>query len=140
MFDPIVAFFQRVFTAIGRGIGLVVAWLLWPFVAAGNWYRQRSWLLKGPIGLILIGLVLFYGYFIWQTQAWTNFNEDYIDQYKLAERKVPAGSPMSGLGATSTGQSTTGGTANNLAGVATQPMESTPEALAAVQLPAGTVC
>ncbi|MEK1868493.1 MAG: DUF2333 family protein, partial [Ensifer adhaerens] len=140
MFDPIVAFFQRVFTAIGRGIGLVVAWLLWPFVAAGNWYRQRSWLLKGPIGLILIGLVLFYGYFIWQTQAWTNFNEDYIDQYKLAERKVPAGSPMSGPGATSTGQSTTGGTANNLAGVATQPMESTPEALAAVQLPAGTVC
>ncbi|MBK5569369.1 DUF2333 family protein [Ensifer sp. SSB1] len=140
MFDPIVAFFQRVFTAIGRGIGLAIAWLLWPFIAIGNWYRQRSWIIKGPIGIILLGLILFYGYFIWQTQAWTNFNEDYVDRYKLSERKVPAGSPMSGPGTTSTGQSTTGGAANNLAGVATQPMESTPEALAAVQLPAGTVC
>ncbi|MCK3776587.1 DUF2333 family protein [Ensifer sesbaniae] len=138
MFDPIVAFFQRVFTAIGRGIGLAVAWLLWPFIALGNWYRQRSWIIKGPIGIILLGLILFYGYFIWQTQAWTNFNEDYVDRYKLAERKVPAGSPMSGPGAT-TGQSAAGG-ASNLAGVAGQPQESTPEALSAVQLPAGTVC
>ncbi|NRQ15697.1 DUF2333 family protein [Ensifer sesbaniae] len=138
MFDPIVAFFQRVFTAIGRGIGLAVAWLLWPFIALGNWYRQRSWIIKGPIGIILLGLILFYGYFIWQTQAWTNFNEDYVDRYKLAERKVPAGSPMSGPGAT-TGQSAAGG-ASNLAGVAGQPRESTPEALSAVQLPAGTVC
>ena len=56
MFDPIVAFFQRVFTAIGRGIGLAVAWLLWPFIAVGNWYRQRSWIIKGPIGIILLGL------------------------------------------------------------------------------------
>lgn len=80
MFDPIVAFFQRVFTAIGRGIGLAVAWLLWPFVALGSWYRARSWVIKGPIGLILLCLVLFYGYFVWQTQAWTNFNPDYVDR------------------------------------------------------------
>jgi hypothetical protein len=59
MFDPIVAFFQRVFTAIGRGIGLAIAWLLWPFIAIGNWYRQRSWIIKGPIGIILLGLILF---------------------------------------------------------------------------------
>lgn len=139
MFDPIVAFFQRVFTAIGRGIGLAIAWLLWPFVAAGNWYRQRSWIIKGPIGIVLLGLILFYGYFIWQTQAWTNFDPDYVDRYKLAERRVPAGSPTGGPGATTTGQSTTGGAAS-LAAAGAQPSESTPEALAAVQLPAGTVC
>ncbi|MGF6176665.1 DUF2333 family protein [Ensifer sp. 4252] len=139
MFDPIVAFFQRVFTAIGRGIGLAVAWLLWPFVALGNWYRQRSWVIKGPIGIILLGLIFFYGYFLWQTQAWTNFNPDYVERYKLAERKVPAGSPVSGPGAT-TGQSTTGAAATNQAAAVTPPAEVTPEALAAVQLPAGTQC
>ena len=32
MLDPIVAFFQRMFAAIGRGIGLVVSWILFPFV------------------------------------------------------------------------------------------------------------
>lgn len=140
MFDPIVAFFQRVFTAIGRGIGLAVAWLLWPFVALGNWYRARSWIIKGPIGIILLGLIFFYGYFIWQTQAWTNFDPDYVDRYKLAERKVPAGSPVSGPGAT-TGQTTTGAPATNqAAAAAAAPAEVTPEALAAVQLPAGTQC
>ncbi|MCG5479084.1 DUF2333 family protein [Sinorhizobium alkalisoli] len=137
MFDPIVAFFQRVFTAIGRGIGLVVAWLAWPFVALGNWYRGRSWIIKGPIALILLALVLFYGYFIWQTQAWTNFDPDYVDRYKLAERKTPAGSPVSGPGATTTGQSADVTPANR---AALDAGTSTPESLAVAQLPAGTAC
>ena len=42
MLDPIVAFFQRIFAAIGRGIGLAVSWLVWPFVAAASWYRQHT--------------------------------------------------------------------------------------------------
>ncbi|MDX0428114.1 DUF2333 family protein [Sinorhizobium medicae] len=138
MFEPIVAFFQRVFTAIGRGIGLAVAWLLWPFVALGSWYRARSWVIKGPIGLILLCLVLFYGYFVWQTQAWTNFNPDYVDRYKLVERRTPAGSPISGPGAT-TGQSGSAVDANHAA-VAPSGADSTTEALAVAELPAGTVC
>ncbi|WP_026617981.1 DUF2333 family protein [Ensifer aridi] len=139
MFDPIVAFFQRVFTAIGRGIGLAVAWLLWPFVVLGNWYRARSWVIKGPIALILLGLVLFYGYFVWQTQAWTNFDPDYVDRYKLAERKTPAGSPVSGPGAT-TGQSGAAATASQAAVADPSGTDNTTEALAVAQLPAGTVC
>jgi hypothetical protein len=139
MFDPIVAFFQRVFTAIGRGIGLAVAWLLWPFVALGSWYRARSWIIKGPIALILLGLILFYGYFIWQTQAWTNFDPDYVDRYKLAERKVPAGSPVSGPG-TTTGQSNAAATASQAAVADPASTDNTTEALAVAQLPAGTVC
>ncbi|MBB4188389.1 hypothetical protein GGE07_005065 [Sinorhizobium terangae] len=140
MFDPIVAFFSRVFTAIGRGIGLAVAWLLWPFVALGNWYRARSWIIKGPVGLVLLGLILFYGYFIWQTQAWTNFNPDYVDRYKLAERKVPAGSPVSGPGATTPGQPNPGTTGDQAAAVGSSGEANTTEALAVAQLPAGTVC
>ncbi|OHV81231.1 DUF2333 family protein [Ensifer sp. LCM 4579] len=136
MFDPIVAFFQRVFTAIGRGIGLVVAWLAWPFVALGNWYRGRSWIIKGPVALVLLALVFFYGYFVWQTQAWTNFDPDYVDRYKLAQRKTPAGSPVSGPGAT-TGQSAEVTPASQ---AALDAGTSTPESLAVAQLPAGTAC
>ena len=138
MLDPIVVFFQRVFTAIGRGIGLAISWLLRPFVALGNWYRARSWVIKGPIGLALLALIVFYGYFVWQTQAWTNFDPDYVNRYKLAERKVPAGSPISGPGAT-TGQSGSASTASQAASVATADA-STTEALDMAQLPAGTVC
>ncbi|MBP2233727.1 hypothetical protein J2Z31_000217 [Sinorhizobium kostiense] len=137
MFDPIVAFFQRVFTAIGRGIGLVVAWLLWPFVALGTWYRGRSWIIQGPIALVLLALVLFYGYFVWQTQSWTNFDPDYVDRYSLAGRKTPAGSPISGPEATTTGQSAELTPANQ---AAMDAGTSTTEALAVAQLPAGTAC
>ncbi|MGI0527132.1 DUF2333 family protein [Rhizobium giardinii] len=94
MLDPIVAFFQRVFSAIGRGIGLVIAWILFPFIAAGNWYRDRSWIIKGPIGIGLLVLIALYGYFIWQTQAWTNFDPDYVNKYNFSERKNDAGLPV----------------------------------------------
>lgn len=109
MLDPIVAFFQRVFSAIGRGIGLAISWLIWPFVAAANWYRQRGWLIKGPIGIVLIGLVALYGYFIWQTQVWTNFDIDYVNAYNLPARKNDAGLPVKApTGQATTGQGTTG--------------------------------
>ncbi|HTO32330.1 MAG TPA: DUF2333 family protein [Pararhizobium sp.] len=94
MLDPIVAFFQRLFSAIGRGIGIVIAWLLFPFITVANWYRGRSWIIKGPIGIGLLLLIALYGYFIWQTQAWTGFDPDYVNRYNLAERKNDAGQPI----------------------------------------------
>jgi len=39
-------------------------------------------------------LVLLYGYFFVQTQSWTGFNPSFVDQYRLAERKVPAGQEL----------------------------------------------
>jgi len=89
--DPIVNFFTRIFQAIGRGIGLVIAWLLWPFMAFGRWYSRRGWLIKGPIGIGLILLFAFYAYFVWNTQVWSNFDPDYPDGYNLVNRNVSAG-------------------------------------------------
>ena len=60
MLDPIVAFFQRIFAAMGRGVGLVIAWILWPFLTVAAWYRGRSWIIKGPIGIGLVVLVGLY--------------------------------------------------------------------------------
>ncbi len=100
MLDPIVAFFQRIFAAIGRGIGLVIAWILWPFMTVTNWYRARGWIIKGPIGIGLLVLIGFYAYFIWQTQMWSGFNPDYVNSYNLAQRKQDAGtaaSPAAGV-------------------------------------------
>jgi hypothetical protein len=63
-------------------------------MAAHGWYSGRNWLIKGPIALIAILLAGFYGYFVWQTQVWTNFDPDYISRYKLAERTVPPGQEL----------------------------------------------
>ncbi len=94
MLDPIIAFFQRVFAAIGRGVGLVVAWLLWPFLAAHGWYRDRSWIIKGPILGILVLLILAYGQFFYRTQFWHGFDPAFVSSYKLETRTVAAGAAL----------------------------------------------
>ena len=81
MLDPIVNFFTLVFQWIGRGIGFVIGIILWPFMWVGRWYTQRGWILKAVLGAALLLLVGLYGYFVWNTQAWTNFNPDYVANY-----------------------------------------------------------
>ncbi|MGF0538802.1 DUF2333 family protein [Agrobacterium sp. ES01] len=94
MLDPIIAFFQRIFSAIGRGVGLVVAWLLWPFLAAHGWYKDRNWLIKGPIILVLAVLVASYGWFFWRTQIWYGFDTQMVEKYDFAKRTVAAGEKL----------------------------------------------
>ncbi|WP_105384189.1 DUF2333 family protein [Neorhizobium alkalisoli] len=94
MLDRITAFFQRIGQAVGRGIGLLIAWLVWPFMAAHGWYRQRHWMVKGPILALLVILVGLYGYFIWQTQVWSGFNPNFVESYRWSERTVPAGQEL----------------------------------------------
>ena len=77
MLDPVIAFFERIFHAIGRGIGMVIAAILWPFVTMARWYRSRGFILKAIFGAAVLGLVGLYGYFIWQTQVWSGFDPDY---------------------------------------------------------------
>lgn len=98
MLDPIVAFFQRVFSAVGRGIGLAVSWVLSPFVLVGNWYRGRAWVIKGPIGIAFVLFAGLYVYFVWQTQVWSGFNPDYVNRYNLAQRQNDAGLPVKTAG------------------------------------------
>jgi hypothetical protein len=75
-------FFTRTFQAIGRGLGLAVAFVLKPFVWLGNWFTRRGVILKIVLGVLVLGLVGLYGYFFWTTQVWTNFNPDYAAAYE----------------------------------------------------------
>ena len=88
MLDPIVNFFTWVFQLIGRGIGFIIGLLLWPFMWLGRWYAQRGWILKTVVGAALVGLVVMYAMFVWNTQVWTNFNPNYVDAYTFGP---PAG-------------------------------------------------
>ncbi|MCJ8519408.1 hypothetical protein ABID21_002372 [Pseudorhizobium tarimense] len=91
MLEPIVQFFQRIFSAIGRAFGLLVAWLVWPFLAAHGWYRRRTWMIRAPLLAVLALFIGLYGYFFWQTQVWTGFNPAFVDDYRWSERTIPAG-------------------------------------------------
>ena len=99
MLDPIVNFFTRIFQSIGRGIGLAVGVVLWPFMRVGRWYTQRGWILRAALGAVLLGIVFLYGYFFWNTQRWVNFNPDYVAAYE----RVAQGNSTGGQGAPEAG-------------------------------------
>ncbi len=96
MLDPVIEFFVWVFNRIGRGIGWFIAAILWPFVAFGHWYRKRGWLIKGPIGLILLFIVLSYAVLFYQTQFWRGFDPDYSKAYALEKREAGPGEAVTG--------------------------------------------
>lgn len=96
MLDPIVDFFTRIFEAVGRGIGWLIALLLWPFLAIGRWYTKRGWILRGAVGLIVLVWLGGYLYFFWNTQRWTNFDPDYVETYSFSERTTEPGEVVAG--------------------------------------------
>ncbi|MCB5201287.1 DUF2333 family protein [Neorhizobium sp. T786] len=94
MLDAIKGLFRKIFSAAGRAVGLLVAWLVWPFRAARGWYSGRNWIVKGPLLAILVLFTGLYGYFFWQTQVWSGFNPDFIDNHRWSERTVAAGQEL----------------------------------------------
>ncbi|HRP80203.1 MAG TPA: DUF2333 family protein [Aquamicrobium sp.] len=102
MLDPIVSFFARLFQLVGRGLGLLVGVLLWPFLWLGRWYGQRGWILRGVVGAILAVIVGLYGYFFYVTQFWNGFDPDYPVALVETRGTEAAGQP---LAATGSGQS-----------------------------------
>ncbi|MBY3594618.1 DUF2333 family protein [Rhizobium bangladeshense] len=94
MLDRIAGFFRLIGQTIGRWARLFSAWAFWPFLAAHGWYQRRSWMIRLPIIAFVALFVVLYGYFFWQTQVWSNFNTAFVDQYRLSERKVPAGQEL----------------------------------------------
>jgi len=96
MLDPIIRFVQNIFSAIGRGVGMVIAWILFPFMSASRWYASRGLIIKAVVGVIVLLLVVVYVQFIWITQVWTGFNPDYVAAYKFKERTLPAGQEIAG--------------------------------------------
>ncbi|MCX8996621.1 DUF2333 family protein [Rhizobiaceae bacterium BDR2-2] len=91
MLDPVFALFRSLWAGIRRVCGLVVAALVWPFMAVHGWYRDRGLLHKAIVAAILAIVLIFYGAFVWQTQRWTGFDPDFIAKYELAARPAIAG-------------------------------------------------
>lgn len=96
MFDPVVRFFERIFDAIGRFIGYIIAAILWPFVALANWVRKRGFVIKSIFSLIVILIVASYAYIFYQTQFWRGFDPDYPKQFAFNDRATKPGTETPG--------------------------------------------
>lgn len=95
--NSIVAFFTRIFQAIGRRFGQAVSVVLRPFVWLRAWFAKRGMILKVLLGIILVCLVGFYSYFFWTTQRWSEFDPDYARAYVHNSDETHTSRPGSGI-------------------------------------------
>jgi hypothetical protein len=102
MLDPIVNFISRIFFLIGRSIGLVIAWILWPFLKVASWYRSTGFLWQAIVGLLLLGLIANYAWYIYNATTYAGYDPDYVSAYKLDARKQSAGEEVAATGGATT--------------------------------------
>lgn len=120
MLDPVVSFFTRIFQAVGRGIGLAVSFVLFPFRWLAGWFARRGGILKTTLGVLLLIVVALYLYFFWTTQVWTGFNPDYAERYSAPAETAAEGAKAGPSGIVSTTEQAGGAGATTAAGGATQ--------------------
>ena len=89
MFDPVLEFFKGIFYWIGRAIGQVIAWILWPFRAFSAWLRGKGWFIKIPVFAILLLIAVSYVYMFAITQFWSAGDPARAAAYSV--ENIPAG-------------------------------------------------
>lgn len=105
MLDPVFAFFRSLLAGIRRGFGLAFAAIVWPFLAAHGWYKDRGFIIKAVVAAILVVFIGFNAVFFWQTQRWNGFDPDFIQRYNLPARTAIAGQEIASTGGAKTCQS-----------------------------------
>jgi hypothetical protein len=94
MLDPVINLFSKIFELIGRGIGYVIAWILWPFITFRNWLRGKGWFVKIPVFIILVLIFISYMYLAAITQIWSIGDERYAKTYSLENTAGGAGDDL----------------------------------------------
>ena len=91
MLDPIISFFTKIFEWLGHGIGLIIAWLLFPFVWIGNLYKRTHGILKVVFGVLLLCIILPYLWFFWNVAWIRNYDVNYTDKIQFEQFTTSAG-------------------------------------------------
>lgn len=78
-----------IFSFIGRMIAALFRLIAVPFGALWRVYIRLSVLWKTLIAVVLVGWAGLYGYFVVQTQVWTNFDPDYPSKYAYQTAATP---------------------------------------------------
>lgn len=80
---------KGVFSFLGRFIAALARLIAVPLGALWRLFLRLGILWKVAVAVIVIGLGGLYLYFIWQTQAWTNFDPDYPAKYVYQNAATP---------------------------------------------------
>ncbi len=100
MLATLKSFFSRAFSFFGYVLKRVLTILLVPFIALAGWLGTRGWMVKLPFGGLIFLIVALYGYFVWNTQIWTNFDPDYPTKFSYSAQSANGATVETGAAST----------------------------------------
>lgn len=101
MWNAISGFFSFLWRFVSAAARLIAV----PLGALWRLYMKLGVIWKAVIAVIILGSIWLYGYFIWQTQAWTNFNPDYPAALNYQTAKTPGAPNAANFSGSSSGSS-----------------------------------
>jgi len=102
LLDPIIDWIKKIFALMIATVKGAIRWLLAPFVYLYTLYKTSGWILRSILLVLLIPVIITYGWFIWSALWIRGYDINYVDKYKLDELKVTAGEQVSSEGGSDT--------------------------------------
>ena len=102
MLDPIIDWIKKLIALSVAAVKGAIRWLLAPFIYLYTLYKTSGWILRSILLVLLVPIIITYGWFIWSALWIRGYDINYVDKYKLDELKVTAGEQVSSEGGTDT--------------------------------------
>jgi len=100
--DPIIDWIKKLIALSVAAVKGAIRWLLAPFIYLYTLYKTSGWILRSILLVLLVPIIITYGWFIWSALWIRGYDINYVDKYKLDELKVTAGEQVSSEGGTDT--------------------------------------
>jgi len=102
LLDPIIDWIKKLIALSVAAVKGAIRWLLAPFIYLYTLYKTSGWILRSILLVLLVPIIITYGWFIWSALWIRGYDINYVDKYKLDELKVTAGEQVSSEGGTDT--------------------------------------
>ncbi|HHK73665.1 MAG TPA: DUF2333 family protein [Rhizobiales bacterium] len=91
MLDPILDWLRALPGMLMGALRALWRLVLSPFVSLARLYRESGWILRAVILILLIPVLLAYGWFFWHVAWIRDFDVNYPDKYNFAQSMVESG-------------------------------------------------
>ena len=102
MFDPVFAFFRRLWSFIIATISRLVRWIIAPFVAIRALYKRSHVIIKAALVIILLVVIVPYIYFFWNIAFIRDYDNNYAANLNFENYSIGAGEQVAMEGGTET--------------------------------------
>jgi len=91
MLDPFFEFLNWAFSVVKAALAKLIALIFFPFVWVRNLYRNSGGVLKVIIAVVLLCIIIPYGFFFWNALWIRDYDSNYTNKFDFKQIEVQAG-------------------------------------------------